>query len=123
MLDKISGELRIFTREYEAKDGTKRVMFNTCVGFAKNADDEYINAYVPVTFAKDLRKDVPYTEKYFDTLVKEAFFTAYKDSDDIARLKLFINRAKFITANNDEVVEDKKKSTTKKAKAKDDLPF
>lgn len=127
MLDRISGELRIFTREVETKKGDKRIMFNACVGFSKDENDEYINAYVPVAFATDIKKLVPFKEKSFDCIVKEAFFTAYKGSEGIARLKLFINKAKFITAEDeDEEVEEKpKKTTKKKAKAEndEDLPF
>lgn len=115
MLDKISGELRIFTREVETKKGDKRIMFNACVGYSKNEDDTYINAYVPVAFAKAIKKQVPYKEKSFDCLVKEAFFTAYEDKDGIARLKLFINKAKFVTTDEEDE-EDEEKPAKKQAK-------
>jgi len=132
MLDTIKGELRIFTREVEAKDGSKRVLFNACVGYSKQEDGSYINAYVPVAFAKDIKKDVPYKEDSFDVVVKEAFFTAYKDKDDIARLKLFINKAKFVSVDEDEEDEEDeapkkkaqpKKTTSKKSKSDDNFPF
>lgn len=132
MLDKISGELRIFTREVETKNGHKRIMFNACVGYSKNEDSTYINAYVPVAFAKAIKKQVPYKEESFDCLVKEAFFTAYKDKDDIARLKLFINKAKFVTTDEEDEEEEKpaKKPAKKSKKNKelepiedDSLPF
>lgn len=132
MLDKISGELRIFTREVETKKGDKRIMFNACVGYSKNEDGTYINAYVPVAFAKAIKKQVPYKEESFDCIVKEAFFTAYKDKDDIARLKLFINKAKFVTTDDEDEEEEKpaKKSVKKSKKNKelepiedDSLPF
>lgn len=115
MLDRISGELRIFTREVETKKGDKRIMFNACVGYSKNEDGTYINAYVPVAFAKAIKKQVPYKEESFDCLVKEAFFTAYKDKDDIARLKLFINKAKFVTTDEEDE-EDEEKPAKKPAK-------
>ena len=132
MLDRISGELRIFTREVETKKGDKRIMFNACVGYSKNEDGTYINAYVPVAFAKAIKKQVPYKEESFDCIVKEAFFTAYKDKDDIARLKLFINKAKFVTTDDEDEEEEKpaKKSVKKSKKNKelepiedDSLPF
>lgn len=126
MLDKISGELRIFTREVETKKGDKRIMFNACVGYSKNEDGTYINAYVPVAFAKAIKKQVPYKEESFDCIVKEAFFTAYKDKDDIARLKLFINKAKFVTTDEEDEEEEKPaKKPAKKSKKKDedDLPY
>lgn len=132
MLDKISGELRIFTREVETKKGDKRIMFNACVGYSKNEDDTYINAYVPVAFAKAIKKQVPYKEESFDCIVKEAFFTAYKDKDDIARLKLFINKAKFVTTDEEDEEDEEKpaKKPAKKSKKKelepiedDSLPF
>ena len=132
MLDKISGELRIFTREVETKKGNKRIMFNACVGYSKNEDGTYINAYVPVAFAKAIKKQVPYKEESFDCIVKEAFFTAYKDKEDIARLKLFINKAKFVTTDEEDEDEEKpaKKPAKKSKKNKelepiedDSLPF
>lgn len=131
MLDRISGELRIFTREVETKKGDKRIMFNACVGYSKNEDGTYINAYVPVAFAKAIKKQVPYKEESFDCIVKEAFFTAYKDKDDIARLKLFINKAKFVTTDEEDEEEEKPaKKPAKKSKKKelepiedDSLPF
>ena len=115
MLDKISGELRIFTREVETKKGATRIMFNACVGYSKNEDGTYINAYVPVAFAKAIKKQVPYKEESFDCIVKEAFFTAYKDKEDIARLKLFINKAKFVTTDEEDE-EDEEKPAKKPAK-------
>ena len=132
MLDRISGELRIFTREVETKKGDKRIMFNACVGYSKNEDGTYINAYVPVAFAKAIKKQVPYKEESFDCIVKEAFFTAYKDKEDIARLKLFINKAKFVTTDEEDEDEEKpaKKPAKKSKKNKelepiedDSLPF
>lgn len=131
MLDRISGELRIFTREVETKKGDKRIMFNACVGYSKNEDGTYINAYVPVAFAKAIKKQVPYKEESFDCIVKEAFFTAYKDKEDIARLKLFINKAKFVTTDEEDEEEEKPaKKPAKKSKKKelepiedDSLPF
>ena len=132
MLDKISGELRIFTREVETKKGDKRIMFNACVGYSKNEDGTYINAYVPVAFAKAIKKQVPYKEESFDCIVKEAFFTAYKDKDEIARLELFINKAKFVTTDEEDEEEEKpaKKPAKKSKKNKelepiedDSLPF
>ena len=123
MLDKISGELRIFTREVETKKGDKRIMFNACVGYSKNEDGTYINAYVPVAFAKAIKKQVPYKEESFDCIVKEAFFTAYKDKEDIARLKLFINKAKFVTTDEEDEEDEEKpaKKPVKKSKKNKEL--
>lgn len=123
MLDKISGELRIFTREVETKKGDKRIMFNACVGYSKNEDDTYINAYVPVAFAKAIKKQVPYKEESFDCLVKEAFFTAYEDKDGIARLKLFINKAKFVTTDEEDEEKPAKKPAKKSKKNKELEPI
>ena len=126
MLDKISGELRIFPKEVKTKKGDKRIMFNACVGYSKNEDGTYINAYVPVAFAKAIKKQVPYKEESFDCIVKEAFFTAYKDKEDIARLKLFINKAKFVTTDDEDEEEEKpaKKPAKKSTKKyEDDLSY
>ena len=139
MLDTIKGELRIFTREVETKKGEKRVLFNACVGSSKNEDGSYTNAYVPVSFAKAIKKDVPYKEDSFDIIVKEAWFSAYLDKEDIPRLKLFVNKAKFVSVDDEDEEDEEeekpkktqskkpqsKKTTSKKSKSDEDdsLPF
>ena len=136
MLDTLKGELRIFTREVETKNGAKRVIFNACVGSSKDEDGNYTNYYMPVNFATALKKDVAkvYQNDSFDAIVKEAWIKAYRDKDENVRPILFINKAKIVAVDEDaedEEVEEKpkaKKSTTqtKKSKSKpveDDLPF
>ena len=123
MLDTIKGEIKIFTKEVEKADGSKRVIFNACVGATKT-EDGYINYYMPVNFASALRKDVAkvYTKESFDVLIKEAWIKAYKDKDDNTKPILFVNKATIVS-------EDKPKANTKKAKAEadpiedDSLPF
>lgn len=123
MLDTIKGELRIFTKEVENGD-KKRVIFNTCVGATKQEDDKYINYYMPVNFAKALKKDIAkvYKQESFDIIVKEAWIKAYKDKDEYTRPILFVNKATVLS-------EDKPKAKTKKAKVEaepiddDSLPF
>ena len=123
MLDTIKGEIRVFTKEVEKKDGAKRVIFNACVGATKT-EDGYINYYMPVNFTTALKKDVAkvYTKESFDVLIKEAWIKAYKDKDENTRPILFINKATIVS-------EDKPKAKTKKDKAEaepnddDSLPF
>lgn len=123
MLDTIKGELKIFTREVEKKDGSKRVIFNACVGATKT-EDGYINYYMPVNFATSLRKDVAkvYTKESFDVLIKEAWIKAYKVKDGNTKPILFVNKATIVS-------EYKPKAKAKKAKAEvepiddDSLPF
>ena len=123
MLDTIKGELKIFTREIEKEDGSKRVIFNACVGATKT-EDGYINYYMPVNFATALRKDVAkvYTKESFDVLIKEAWIKAYKDKDDNTKPILFVNKATIVS-------EDRPKAKTKKVKEEtdpiedDSLPF
>lgn len=112
MLDTIKGEIKIFTKEVEKADGSKRVIFNACVGASKT-EDGYINYYMPVNFATALRKDVAkvYTKDSFDVLIKEAWIKAYKDKDDNTKPILFVNKATIVG-------EDKPKA--KKAKAEAD---
>ena len=127
MLDTIKGEIKIFTREVEKADGSKRVIFNACVGYStigEGEDKEYLNYYMPVNFATALRKDVAkvYTKESFDVLIKEAWIKAYKDKDNNTKPILFVNKATIVS-------EDKPKAKTKKAKAEaepiedDSLPF
>ena len=123
MLDTIKGELKIFTREIEKEDGSKRVIFNACVGATKT-EDGYINYYMPVNFATALRKDVAkvYTKESFDVLIKEAWIKAYRDKDGNTKPILFVNKATIVS-------EDMPKAKTKKVKAEaesiedDSLPF
>ena len=123
MLDTIKGEIKVFTREVELESGSKRVIFNACVGATKT-EDGYINYYMPVNFATALKKDVAkvYTKESFDVLIKEAWIKAYKDKDENTRPILFINKATIVS-------EDKPKGKTKKAEAEakpnddDSLPF
>ena len=123
MLDTIKGEIKIFTREIEKADDSKRVIFNACVGATKT-EDGYINYYMPVNFATSLRKDVAkvYTKESFDVLIKEAWIKAYRDKDGNTKPILFVNKATIVS-------EDKPKAKTKKVKAEaesiedDSLPF
>ena len=123
MLDTIKGEIKIFTREIERADDSKRVIFNACVGATKT-EDGYINYYMPVNFATSLRKDVAkvYTKESFDVLIKEAWIKAYRDKDGNTKPILFVNKATIVS-------EDKPKPKTKKVKAEaesiedDSLPF
>lgn len=122
MLDTIKGEIKIFTREIEKADDSKRVIFNACVGATKT-EDGYINYYMPVNFATALRKDVAkvYTKESFDVLIKEAWIKAYRDKDGNTKPILFVNKATIVS-------EDKPKAKTKKVKAEadvddDSLPF
>ena len=123
MLDTIKGEIKIFTREIEKADDSKRVIFNACVGATKT-EDGYINYYMPVNFATSLRKDVAkvYTKESFDVLIKEAWIKAYRDKDGNTKPILFVNKATIVS-------EDKPKAKAKKVKAEDEpieddsLPF
>jgi len=129
MLDKITGEIRVFTKEVEKANGSKRVIFNACVGCSKQEDGSYINYYMPVNFSSEVKKQVAkvYTQESFDVLVKESWIKAYKDSDENTRPILFINKATIIS-NDEEPAKTAKKSkakTEKKAEDVDDdnLPF
>ena len=131
MLDKITGEIRVFTKEVEKANGSKRVIFNACVGCSKQEDGSYINYYMPVNFSSEVKKQVAkvYTQESFDVLVKESWIKAYKDSDENTRPILFINKATIVS--NDEPAEKPKAKAKSKATKKaelepiddDNLPF
>lgn len=130
MLDNIKGELRIFTKEVEKADGSKRVIFNACCGYSQDKEtEEYTNWYVPVNFATALRKDIAkvYEQNSFDVVVSEAWFKAYRDKDGNVRPILFINKAKIVTGNEEEKPKAKKTASKSKPKTdaidEDDLPF
>lgn len=106
MLDTIKGELRIFVKEVEGKVKGKKVkrnLYTTCIGGNKLEDDTYINAYVPVAFSKKV--DIKLIKNATDVIVKDAWFTAYTDKDEIVRPKLFINKCKVIELDTDEEEE------------------
>lgn len=120
MLDKFKGEVKVYTKEV-GKD-KKRVIFNTCVGFNKQEDGEYLNYYMLTNFAKELKKDVAkvYEKGSFDVIIEEAWISAYLDKDEHVQPVLFISKAKIITDG----------SKTKKAKKEkvepiddEELPF
>lgn len=125
MLDTIKGELKIFTREFEDRNGKKRVVFNACVGSTKVDDDEYINYYMPVNFANNLKKDVAkvYTQNNFDVIVKSAWIKAYRDKEENVKPILFINEATIVTNEK----KAKKPAKVKKEELEpindDNLPF
>ena len=131
MLDKITGEIRVFTKEVERANGSKRVIFNACVGCTKQENGDYINYYMPVNFSNEVKKQVAkvYTQESFDVLVKESWIKAYKDSDENTRPILFINKATIVS--NDEPAEKPKAKAKSKATKKaelepiddDNLPF
>ena len=130
MLDKITGEIRVFTKEVEKANGSKRVIFNACVGCSKQEDGSYINYYMPVNFSTEVKKQVAkvYTQECFDVLIKESWIKAYHDSDENTRPILFINKATIVS--NDEPAEKPKAKAKSKSKKEelepiddDNLPF
>lgn len=146
MLDKIKGEIRVFTREVETPTGAMRVIFNACVGSTKIVDEDenvdYINYYMPINFSKAVKNQVAkvYKNDNFDIIIKEAWIKAYIGKDDHTHPILFVNDAKVITNDEDDEEEDNPKpkkasskstakkstkSTSKKStkNSDDDLPF
>lgn len=87
MLENIKGNLRIFKNE--AKGG--RVFYNTTLASRKGEDGKYINFYVNVTFAKDLK--LPEAEN-FEIALKESWLSVNKGSDDKVYLTLFVKQFK-----------------------------
>ena len=106
MLDTIKGEIKIFTREIEKADGSKRVIFNACVGATKT-EYGYINYYMPVNFATALRKDVAkvYTKESFDVLIKEAWIKAYRDKDGNTKQGQLVKDIARVTNDSEENVQ------------------
>ena len=119
MLDKITGEIRVFTKEVKRPNGSVRVIFNACVGCTKLEEGDYINYYMPVNFSNDVKKQVAkvYTQESFDVLIKESWIKAYKDSDENTRPILFINKATIIS-NDEEPAEKPKKTKSTKTSTK-----
>lgn len=130
MINTITGELKIFTKEVETKKG-ERVIFNACVGSTKDSDGKYLNYYMPVNFAKALRKDIAkvYQNESFDVTNIEAWIKAYRDKDENVRPILFINKCDVVTDAEEKKTTKGKAKTASKSKQKmtaiedDDLPF
>lgn len=121
MLDKITGEVRVFTREVGVGK-KKRVLFNACVGFSKDIEDEYINYYMLVNFSKNLKKEIAkvYENECFDILIKEAWISAYRDENGYPKPVLFVNKAKVLIDNDEKPKKQKAKADTED---EDALPF
>lgn len=128
MLDKITGEIRVYPKEIELRNGSKKVIFSGCVGSSK-VDDEWLNYYMLVNFSKELKKEIAkvYKQDSFDILISESWIKPYLNQDNIATPILFVNKAKVITA---EEKTSKKSTKTKKSTKEnvvpvedDELPF
>ena len=107
MIDKIKGELRVFVRVKETKK-KKRVLYNACLGSAKDEDDEYVNWYVLLNFSNKVKKQIPNKKdgESFDIVVKEAWFSPYRDKEDNVRIVLFVNKATVVDVKKDEEEEE-----------------
>lgn len=103
MIDKIKGELRVFVRVKEIKK-KKRVLYNACLGSASNEDGEYVNWYVLLNFSNKVKKQIPDKKdgEYFDIVVKEAWFSPYRDKEDNVRIVLFVNKATIVDVKDEE---------------------
>lgn len=107
MIDKIKGELRVFVREH-GKGKSKRKLYNACLGSTKDEDDEWVNWYVLLNFSNNVKKKLPDKKdgKSFDIVVKEAWFSPYRDKEDNVRIVLFVNKATVVDVKKDEEEED-----------------
>lgn len=103
MIDKIKGELRVFVREH-GKGKSKRKLYNACLGSAKDEDDEWVNWYVLLNFSKIVKKKLPDKKdgESFDIVVKEAWFSPYRDKEDNVRIVLFVNKATIVDVKDEE---------------------
>ena len=103
MIDKIKGELRVFVRVKETKK-KKRILYNACLGSSSNEDGEYVNWYVLLNFSNKVKKQIPDKKDgaYFDMVVKEAWFSPYRDKDDNVRIVLFVNKATIVDVKDEE---------------------
>ena len=107
MIDKIKGELRVFVMEH-GKGKSKRKLYNACLGSASNEDGEYVNWYVLLNFSNKVKKQIPDKKdgKYFDIVVKEAWFSPDRDKEDNVRIVLFVNKATVVDVKKDEEEEE-----------------
>lgn len=107
MIDKIKGELRVFVREH-GKGKSKRKLYNACLGSAKDEDDEWVNWYVLLNFSKNVKKKLPDKKdsESFEIVVKEAWFSPYRDKEDNVKIVLFVNKATIVDVKKDEEEEE-----------------
>lgn len=126
MLNKITGEVRVFTREIELASDKKKALFNVNIGSTYVEEEEsYINYYVLCNFSEDVKKEVAKLYKpdcSFDMVIKEAWFKAYKDKEGRVQPILFVNKAKVVIEEENPEKPTKKAKKTK-LKPMDDLPF
>lgn len=117
MLDKITGQLRIFCREFDGQKG-KHLSYNACVGSSKNDDNEYLNYYMPVNFSKSVQSAISEQLEledgaFFDINITDAWIKPYVDKDENVRPILFVNKAKVFT-EDEQPKKAPKKATSKK---------
>lgn len=107
MIDKIKGELKVFVRFHGTKK-KQRILYNACLGSAKDEDDEWVNWYVLLNFSKNVKKKLPDKKdgESFDIVVKEAWFSPYRDKEDNVRIVLFVNKATVVDVKKDEEEEE-----------------
>ena len=124
MINTITGELKIFTKEVETKKGN-RTIFNACVGATKQKDGKYLNYYMLVNFATALRKDIAevYQNESFDITNVEGWIKAYKDKDGNTQPVLFVNKCTVITDAESKKASKKTSKQTVKPTKDDNLPF
>lgn len=109
MINTITGELKIFTKEGKGKKSI--TIFTACVGSTKENDGKFTNYYMLVNFSKALKDKIAstgvYKNKSFDLVNIEAWIKAYKDNEGNVKPILFINKCDLVTD------AQKKKSTVK----------
>lgn len=128
MLNKITGEVRVFTREIELASGKKKALFNVNVGSTYiEEEDKYINYYMLCNFSEAVKKEVAKLYKpdcSFDMVIKEAWIKAYKDKEDRVQPILFVNKAKVVIEEDNPEKPTKKEKKTKQEPIEDtELPF
>lgn len=129
MLDKITGEIRVYPKEIELRSGNKKVIFSGCVGSSK-VDDEWLNYYMLINFSNELKKEIAkvYKQDSFDILISDSWIKPYLNQDNNAIPILFVNKAKVITAEEKTSIAKKSTKTKKSTKenvvpVEDELPF
>lgn len=129
MLNKITGEVRVFTKEIELASGKKKALFNVNVGSTYiEEEDRYINYYMLCNFSEEVKKEVAKLYKpdcSFDMVIKEAWIKAYKDKEDRVQPILFVNKAKVVIeeANPEKPTKKEKKTKQEPIEDADSLPF
>lgn len=105
-LENLKGNVKVWVNEWEKSKTEKLKFYSISIG-NKQKDGSYLNANLPVVFAKSQSEKVEKLENGTDIKINDSWLSCYKGKkDDFPKINLFIND--FILISNIKVKSPKK---------------